>query len=99
MDIQSGVRGLTPAIDAVLVFERYQLDIGRRRLLEKSRRVKLGSRALSILIVLAQRPGQIVSNRELLSRIWPHTCGVDGALRVQISELQRALGKIGRAHV
>lgn len=80
------------AMDEVLVFERYRLDVGRRLLLANGQRVKLGSRALSILILLAQRSGQIVSNRELLSRVWPDTCVVDGALRVQVSELQRALG-------
>jgi DNA-binding winged helix-turn-helix (wHTH) protein len=86
-------QSIAPSIDEVLVFDRYQLDIRRRVLLENGRHVKLGSRGLSILIVLAQRAGQTVSKRELVSLIWPDAFVVDGTLRVHISALQRALGK------
>jgi DNA-binding winged helix-turn-helix (wHTH) protein len=80
-------------MDEVLVFDRYQLDITRRALLENGRRVKLGSRALSILIMLAQGGGQIVTKRELLSQVWPDVFVVEGTLRVHISALQRVLGQ------
>src|SRR5689334_16168466 len=79
--------------DEVLAFDRYQLDTRRRVLRENGRRVKLGSRGLSILILLAQRGGQTVTKRELLSHVWPGAFIEDGTLRVHISALQRALGK------
>jgi DNA-binding winged helix-turn-helix (wHTH) protein len=89
----TGAQTIVPAGDEVLVFDRYQLDTRRRVLLENGRRVALGSRGLSILIMLALRAGQIVTKRELLSHIWPEAFVVDGTLRVHISALQRTLGK------
>jgi predicted ATPase/DNA-binding winged helix-turn-helix (wHTH) protein len=82
-----------PAFDEVLVFERYQLNIRRRLLLENGQAVRLGSRALAILIVLAQQAGNIVTKRELQNRIWHDIVVEDGTLRVHIAALQRALGE------
>ena len=87
------MQNIVPVWDEVLVFDRYQLDIRRRALLENGRHVRLGSRGLSILIMLAQRAGEIVTKRELLSQIWPDAYVVEGTLRVHISALQRSLGK------
>jgi DNA-binding winged helix-turn-helix (wHTH) protein len=89
------VQSIAPAVEEVLVFDRYQLDTRRRVLLENGRRVRLGSRALSILILLAQRAGRIATKRELLSFIWPDVCVEEGTLRVHISTLRRALGTNG----
>ena len=41
-------------------------------LLEMDKPVSLGSRALEILTVLLERPGELVSKQELMARVWPN---------------------------
>jgi len=60
-------------------------------LLEGDKRVPLGSRALEILIALLERRGKLVSNQELMSRVWPNIFVAPANLTVHISALRRAL--------
>lgn len=53
--------------------------------------VRVGSRALDILIALVERPGEIVSHDELAARTWPATQVGSGALRVHMSALRKIL--------
>ena len=57
--------------------------------------MRLGSRALEILIALIERPGELVSKSELMARVWPDTFVEDGNLKVQVAGLRRALGDSG----
>ncbi len=57
-----------------------------------TRPVRLGSRALEILIALVERPGELVSKNELMARVWPSTFVEEGNLKVQVAGLRRALG-------
>jgi predicted ATPase/DNA-binding winged helix-turn-helix (wHTH) protein len=52
----------------------------------------LGDRALDILIVLVECAGEIVSQRELISRVWRGLVVSPGNLRVHMSALRKALG-------
>src|SRR5436305_14674980 len=47
----------------------------------------LGDRPLDILIVLVERAGQIVSRKELMSRVWRDLVVSPGNLRVHITAL------------
>ena len=60
-------------------------------LLEGDKPVPLGSRALEILIVLLQRPGELVSRQELMTRVWPNVFVEPANLTVHISALRRML--------
>jgi len=60
-------------------------------LLEGGKPVPLGSRALQILIVLLERPGELVSKQELMARVWPDVFVDPANLTVQISALRRML--------
>jgi len=60
-------------------------------LLEGDKQVPLGSRALEILIVLLQRPGELVSKQELMARVWPNVFVEPANLTVHISALRRIL--------
>jgi DNA-binding winged helix-turn-helix (wHTH) protein len=60
-------------------------------LLEGSKPVPLGSRALEILIVLLERPGQLVSKQELMARVWPNIFVDPANLTVHMSALRRML--------
>ncbi len=55
--------------------------------------VRLGSRALDILIAFIERRGETVTNEELIARVWPKTYVEDGNLRVHIASLRGVLGE------
>ena len=50
----------------------------------------LGSRALHILMVLLERPGELVTRQELMARVWPNLFVDPATLTVHISALRRA---------
>ena len=58
--------------------------------------VALGSRALGVLALLAERQGQLVTKDEIMAAVWPGTAVEEGNLTVQISALRRVLDQ-GRA--
>ena len=60
-------------------------------LLEGDKPVPLGSRALEILIVLVERPAELVSKQELMARVWPNIFVEPANLTVHISALRRIL--------
>lgn len=63
------------------------------RLLEKDgTALQIGGRALEILIVLAEHPGEVVDKRELVKRVWADVNVDEGSLRFHITALRRALG-------
>ncbi|MGL4960432.1 MAG: ATP-binding protein [Inquilinus sp.] len=82
----------TSSADRVVGFGPFRLIPGQQLLLEADKPVRLGSRALGILIALVERAGELVSKDEFLARVWPGTPIEDGTLRVHISALRRALG-------
>ena len=65
----------------------------RQLLLKGEAPVRIGSRALDILTALVERPGDLVSKSELLSRVWPDTFVEEGNLKVNMAALRRALGE------
>jgi DNA-binding winged helix-turn-helix (wHTH) protein len=78
--------------DAILMFNRFTLQPRRRLLLEAGVPVRLGSRALDLLVALVERAGEVVSRNELEARVWPDTIVEETSLRVHASRLRRALG-------
>jgi DNA-binding winged helix-turn-helix (wHTH) protein len=60
-------------------------------LLEGDKPVSLGSRALALLMVLLERPGELVSKQELMARVWPNVFVEPNNLTVHMSALRRAL--------
>jgi DNA-binding winged helix-turn-helix (wHTH) protein len=60
-------------------------------LLEGDKPVRLGSRALEILIALLERHGQLVSKQDLMARVWPNVFVEPANLTVHMSALRRAL--------
>jgi adenylate cyclase len=53
--------------------------------------VSLGSRALTVLGVLTERPGDLVTKDEIMCAVWPGTVVEESNLTVQISTLRRIL--------
>jgi DNA-binding winged helix-turn-helix (wHTH) protein len=60
-------------------------------LLQGDKPVPLGSRAMHILMVLLERPGELVTRQELMARVWPNVFVESANLSVHISALRRAL--------
>jgi DNA-binding winged helix-turn-helix (wHTH) protein len=58
--------------------------------------VAIGARALDVLTVLVERPGDLVSKDQIIAAVWPGTVVDDSNLPVQISALRRVLDD-GRA--
>lgn len=86
---------------SVLTFGRFRLIPTQRKLLKAGRPVRLGSRALDILVALAQRAGEVVSKKELLACAWPGTFVEEVNLRVNVPTLRRILseGRTGDRYI
>jgi predicted ATPase/DNA-binding winged helix-turn-helix (wHTH) protein len=74
------------------IFGPFTLVAGERLLMKGGASVELASRALDILIMLASRPNEIVTKKELLARVWPDVTVEEGSLRFHIAGLRKALG-------
>jgi DNA-binding winged helix-turn-helix (wHTH) protein len=72
-------------------FGRFRLLPAQFLLLEGDKPVPLGSRAMHILIVLLERPGELVTKQELMARVSPNVFVEPANLSVHISALRRAL--------
>jgi DNA-binding winged helix-turn-helix (wHTH) protein len=87
-----------PAIQflEVISFDSFRLFPAARRLEKDGIPVKIGSRALDILIVLLEKTGEQVGHRELIARVWRGMVVEEISLRVNIVALRRALGDGGK---
>ena len=75
-----------------IVFWPFRLLLAQRLLLEGEKPVRLGGRAMDILIALVERAGELVSKTELTTKAWPDKFVLEGNLKVNVSALRRALG-------
>lgn len=75
-----------------LFFGRFCLRRIERLLLEEGKPLALGARAFDLLLVLADRSGQVVGRDELLKLVWPTTVVEETSLRFHISALRKVLG-------
>ncbi len=72
-------------------FGRFHLDLDQRKLSSDGAAVKLGSRALDILCVLASAEGDVVSKDKLMAEVWPGLVVEENNIQVHISALRKAL--------
>jgi DNA-binding winged helix-turn-helix (wHTH) protein len=78
--------------DGGLSFGPFNLLVNARLLTKEGVPVELGARALDILIVLTSSPNEIVSKKNLMSRVWPDVLVEEGSLRFHMNGLRKALG-------
>ena len=80
--------------DAVhgLSFGPFELLFGQRVLRRDGVVLPLGSRALDVLIYLAERPGEVVTKKELIDHVWSDVNVDEGSLRVHVAAIRKALG-------
>ena len=98
---RSGARGAAPPEAArppaarAISFGPYLLRANLRLLERDGVAVRLGDRAFDILYVLTEHAGEIVSNRELRTRVWGKVAVGEGSLRFHINALRKALAQDG----
>src|SRR5262245_58356674 len=83
---------MTSSVARAISFGPFRLLPAQQLLLEGESPIRIGSRALEILIALVERPGELVTKNELMARVWPNTVVEEGNLKVHVSALRRALG-------
>jgi DNA-binding winged helix-turn-helix (wHTH) protein len=85
----------------ISLFEGFRLDRRGGVLFRRDQQgvftpIAIGRRALDILGVLVERPGDLVTRDEIIDAVWPGTTVEDSNLNVQIAALRRLLDD-GRA--
>jgi len=87
--------------DETFIFGSFRLVPAQRTLLDDGKPLRLGSRALDILTTLVEHAGETISKEQLIAHAWPDTVVDDGALRVHVASLRKALGdgRAGRRYV
>ena len=78
--------------DQAVHFGPYRIHPRQRLVLEAGRPLRLGRRAMDILLILLEQAGTVVSKQELIARVWPKSVVEDGNLRVHMAALRKALG-------
>jgi predicted ATPase/DNA-binding winged helix-turn-helix (wHTH) protein len=76
----------------VLAFGPFRLHTEPLRLCRQDEEMRLGGRALALLLALVSRPGEVLSRGELEAKVWPYSVVEDSSLRVHVAALRRALG-------
>jgi DNA-binding winged helix-turn-helix (wHTH) protein len=74
-----------------IAFGPFRLLPAQFLLLEGDKPVRLGSRALEILIALLERPSELIKKQELMERVWPNIFVEPANLTVHVSALRRTL--------
>jgi len=90
-----------PMDEETFAFGSFCLIPAQRMLLEDGKPSRLGSRALDILVTLVQNAGETIHKDRLIARAWPDTVVDEGALRVHVAALRKALGdgRAGRRYI
>jgi DNA-binding winged helix-turn-helix (wHTH) protein len=76
----------------ILAFGPFRLFPAERRLENDGKPVRIGGRALDLLIVLVEHAGEVVSNRALLEKVWQDVSVEQSSLRFCVKNLRKALG-------
>jgi predicted ATPase/DNA-binding winged helix-turn-helix (wHTH) protein len=79
-------------VPSTFAFGAFHLFAAERRLEKNGKPVRLGGRALDLLLVLVERAGEVVPNRDILDRVWGDVTVDESSLRFHIKNLRRALG-------
>jgi len=73
-------------------FGPFQLSPDERLLHRDGAPVRLGGRALDLLIVLVENAGAVVGKKELLAKVWGEVVVDEGSLRFNMYAVRKALG-------
>ena len=83
---------MADSVDRNLQFGPFELSSRERVLRREGVVLPLGSRALDLLIYLAERPGEVITKQKLIDHIWSDVTVEEGSIRVHVAALRKALG-------
>ena len=81
------------SIGGKLKFSPFELSSRERVLRHEGVVLPLGRKSLDILIYLAERPGEIVAEKELRDRAWSGAVIEEASLPVHMAVIRKALGE------
>ncbi|WP_254020540.1 ATP-binding protein [Mesorhizobium escarrei] len=90
--VQKGLATVADHPKGGISFGPFTLFVGERLLTKEGVPVKLGARALDILVTLTSAPNEVQSKEDLMSRVWPGVTVEEGSLRFHLASLRKALG-------
>src|ERR1700728_835924 len=89
---EEAVEDDSPLDEATFAFGSFRLIPAQRMLLEDGKPLRLGNRDLDVLVALVDNDGATIHKDQLIARTWPDTVVDEGALRVHVAALRKALG-------
>src|SRR5580698_4573945 len=81
------------AFPPVAAFGPFRLRVSARVLEKEGIPLKIGSRALDLLVTLVERAPEVVTKRDLISRVWGNLVVDESSLRWHIASLRKTLGE------
>jgi predicted ATPase/DNA-binding winged helix-turn-helix (wHTH) protein len=96
-----GWKMATGPVVRTISFGPFRLFPDQRLLIEGDRPIRVGSRALDVLIALVQHPGELVTKNDLFAHVWPAIAVEESNLRVHLASLRRTLndGRGGNRYI
>ncbi|WP_411959863.1 ATP-binding protein [Pseudomonas mandelii] len=83
---------MTLSPEQAIHFGPYRIYPGQRLVLEADQPLRLGRRAMDILLILLEHAPNVVSKQQLIAGVWPKSVVEDINLRVHMAALRKALG-------
>ncbi|EJM79808.1 DNA-binding protein with winged-HTH domain-containing protein, partial [Pseudomonas sp. GM74] len=83
---------MTLSPEQAVHFGPYRVYPEQRLVMEADHPLRLGRRAMDILLILLEHAGNVVSKQQLIARVWPNSVVEDINLRVHMAALRKALG-------
>src|SRR4051794_37471144 len=74
-------------------FDAFRVDPVRRLLLRDGEPLPITPKAFSILLMLLERPGEVVEKAELIERVWPGVFVTEANLTQNVFSLRKCLGE------
>src|SRR5260370_11074590 len=74
-------------------FDQFELDLRTAEIYKEGKRIKLQDQPCQVLVLLTERPGELVTREELQKKLWPNETFVDfdHCVNIAINKLRRAL--------
>src|SRR5689334_21208144 len=79
------------ATGKAVTFGPFRFFPAQRMLLEGDKPLPLGSRAIDILNLLLERPGELIQKDEIIARVWPNIFVDETVVRTHIGALRKVL--------
>src|SRR5215472_3345935 len=84
---------MSNTVKHLLEFGPFRIDPEQRRLFRNQQPVPLSPKAFDLLLLLAERSGQVVLKDDLMRWLWPDTFVEESNLGQHIFQIRKALGE------